>query len=157
ALRPGLTGCNPGRMLGRGAAVIRPGRDTSMSSDARSIRSTDDAGLDPGLLPAGCDPHACRAATGEGCVPIQSFADVVVARQHGRALPAQAGFDPSERTMIASAIAEVTQNILDYAGSGEISIAVVTHGARTGVRIVARDEGPGIADLALAMRDGYSS
>jgi serine/threonine-protein kinase RsbT len=90
-------------------------------------------------------------------VRIESSSDIVTARQRGRALASLAGFSASDLTIIATAISEVTRNIVEYSGSGEVSISLVTHGGRTGVKIIATDAGPGIADVNLVMRDGYSS
>ena len=58
--------------------------------------------------------------------------------------------------MIATAISELARNIVQYAQHGEIVLSVV-EGSRPGIQIVARDQGPGIADLEQAMRDGYST
>jgi len=67
------------------------------------------------------------------------------------------GFSTTTLTIIATAISEVARNIVEYAKEGEISIAPVGNGVIRGVQIVARDHGPGIADLETAMRDGYST
>jgi len=81
----------------------------------------------------------------------------VVARQSGRALAAEAGFTGSELTVIATAISEVARNIVNYAQTGEICIQQVKSGKQIGLLIVASDRGPGIADVALALQDGYST
>jgi len=93
----------------------------------------------------------------EVIVPVQRDADIVAARQQGRELAAAAGVTGSELTMVATAISEVARNILLYAEKGEIVIEVEEQGGRRGVCVVARDAGPGIADIDLAMRDGYST
>ena len=90
-------------------------------------------------------------------VPIRGEADLVTARLRGREIAATLRFSSSELTLIATAISEVTRNILSYAGSGEIELRLVHHGDRDGVSIVARDRGPGIPDLFSAMQDGYST
>lgn len=90
-------------------------------------------------------------------VPIRSEADLVTARLRGRELAAALNFSSSELTLIATAISEVTRNILSYAGSGELDLRLVRQGPKVGVSIVARDRGPGIADLFSAMQDGYST
>ena len=59
--------------------------------------------------------------------------------------------------MIATAISELARNILKYAREGEIVVEGVQQNGRAGVSVIARDEGPGIADVGLAMQDGYSS
>jgi len=90
-------------------------------------------------------------------VPIASDADVVVARQRGRTLASQVGGSGADLTLIATAISEVARNILLYAKRGEIILKSTTDGNKRGIIIIARDEGPGISDIALAMRDGYST
>ena len=90
-------------------------------------------------------------------IPIRSGADIVTARLEGRQLAAQAGFSGSDLTVIATTISELARNIVEYAGNGEIILAVVQDGYRKGVRVEARDDGPGIPDIELAMQDGYST
>lgn len=90
-------------------------------------------------------------------VPIRSDADVVAARQEGSALAARLGFSTSNLALIATAISEVARNMANYARQGEIILDIVEKDNRRGIIVVARDEGPGIADVALAMRDGYST
>ncbi|MEA2640432.1 MAG: serine/threonine-protein kinase RsbT [Chloroflexota bacterium] len=90
-------------------------------------------------------------------VPIYTEQDIVAARQLGRAVAEQAGFVGSQLTVIATAISELARNIVTYAVSGEITISLAEQTGRRGVLILARDQGPGIQDLALAMRDGYST
>lgn len=98
-----------------------------------------------------------NAVSHELKVPIRSEADLVTARLRGRELAAALNFSSSELTLIATAISEVTRNILSYAGSGELDLRLVRQGPKVGVSIVARDRGPGIADLFSAMQDGYST
>ena len=67
------------------------------------------------------------------------------------------GFDGSDLTLIATAISEVARNIATHAKSGEVIVAPVSHSNRHGIQVVARDEGPGIKDVARAMQYGYST
>jgi len=90
-------------------------------------------------------------------VPIGHEVDIVTARQKGRDLAARRGFSSTEQTLIATAISEVARNIVEYAARGEIVLAAIEHEGRQGIMVVARDSGPGISDLELAMRDGYST
>ncbi|MBI4493271.1 MAG: anti-sigma regulatory factor [Chloroflexi bacterium] len=90
-------------------------------------------------------------------VPIASEADIVAARQQVRALAAQVGFSPTDLVLIATAISEVARNIVQYARRGEITLSPIEQSNRRGILIIARDEGPGIPDLELAMQDGYST
>jgi serine/threonine-protein kinase RsbT len=80
-------------------------------------------------------------------VPITSAVDIVTARQEGRSLASRLGFDPGEATLIAAAITEVSRNIVQHAGSGEIHLRTVNSGRRKGICVVALDQGPGIADI----------
>jgi serine/threonine-protein kinase RsbT len=90
-------------------------------------------------------------------VPVRSDADIVTARQRGRDLAQQLGFTGSDLTVIATAISELGRNILTYAGNGEIILRPAHAGSKHGIVVVARDEGPGIPDIALAMQDAYST
>lgn len=90
-------------------------------------------------------------------VRVAEDVDVVVARQAGRELAQRLGMSASLQTMVATAISEVARNMVVYAGCGEIVLSVVSDDGRRGIEITARDDGPGIADVDLAMRDGYST
>ena len=90
-------------------------------------------------------------------IPINHEADIVAARQQGRALAAQVGFSGSDLTVIATAISEIVRNIVVYAKSGEVQMCAIEAGNRRGILIVAQDWGPGIADVSRAMTDGYST
>ncbi len=90
-------------------------------------------------------------------VIIRTEADIVTARQQGRRLASQVGFSMSEQALIATAISELARNMVQYAGGGEVVLGRAEQGARRGVMVVARDQGPGIADLEHAMRDGFST
>jgi serine/threonine-protein kinase RsbT len=84
--------------------------------------------------------------------------DVVTARQQGRTAARAAGFSESEATLVATAISELARNIVSYAQRGTVSVARLNgHKGTAGLKIVATDAGPGIADVAQALRDGYSS
>ncbi len=100
----------------------------------------------------------------EAQTEIHSAADIVTARQRGRTLALQLGFNGAEVTLIAAAISEVARNIVDHAKKGEIVMSSVMSSAtsnsgsgRRGIQIIARDEGPGIPDVAQAMQYGYST
>jgi len=88
-------------------------------------------------------------------IVVRSSPDIVQARQFARQLAMEMGFTGSDVTRIASAISEIARNILDYAREGEIQFQAVNRGQ--GLLITARDCGPGIADVSLAMQYGYSS
>ena len=90
-------------------------------------------------------------------VAISSDQDIVLARQKGRAMAIELGFSPSDATLIATAISELARNILSYARKGEISLKIVHASSRQAITIIACDSGPGIRDIRLAMRDGFST
>jgi serine/threonine-protein kinase RsbT len=93
----------------------------------------------------------------EIAVPVTADGDVLVARQKARALAANLRFTSSELTVIATAISEIARNLVLYAKRGEITLRVVERGRRRGLHVIARDQGPGIADIQRAMEDGYST
>jgi serine/threonine-protein kinase RsbT len=90
-------------------------------------------------------------------VIVASDVDVVGARQRGRELAGRVGFSPGDQTVIAAAISEIVRNIVTYARRGEVRMGIEHDGDRSAVVVVARDDGPGISDVPLAMRDGYST
>lgn len=90
-------------------------------------------------------------------LPILNEIDIVAARQEGRALGSTLGFSGSELTLIATAISEIARNIVAYAGEGSITLSIVGAPPKRGLLVLAEDKGPGIADVSLAMQDGYST
>ena len=88
---------------------------------------------------------------------IRSEGEIVAARQIGRKLAAEMGFSTIDATLIATAISEVARNILQYAKTGSIEIFPINNEHKNGITIIARDQGPGISNIALAMQDGYST
>ena len=93
----------------------------------------------------------------EARVRIQCSADIMAARQQGRELASRGGFSSSDLSIIATAISEVAQNIVQYANEGEITITLISETHKKGVEIVAADRGPGVGDVSMVMRDGYST
>ena len=90
-------------------------------------------------------------------VAIASDNDVVAVRREARALASELNFTSTDVTLLATAISEIARNITTYAGEGEIVLSVVRRDDRAGIRVEARDEGPGINDVERAMEDGYST
>jgi serine/threonine-protein kinase RsbT len=96
----------------------------------------------------------------EARLPIRGEDDIVASRQRAREVARQLGFGAVDQSRIATAVSELTRNIVRYAtnGHGEVIIREVARAERpAGIEIVVADEGPGIADLDEAMRDGYTS
>jgi serine/threonine-protein kinase RsbT len=87
-------------------------------------------------------------------IPIENDADVAVAGEHGRRLASRLDFSPTDVTVIATAILEVARNVLRYARRGDLMLHLIQKRGRLGLAIVARDKGPGIADVGQALRDG---
>src|SRR5262245_6908697 len=109
----------------------------------------------PGPQPG--SPREQPPAKDEIRVPINSDQDIVTARQRGRVLAQQLGFSNSNLTLIATAISELARNILLYAKRGELTLSVIENNGAPGLTVVARDDGPGIRDVARALEMGYST
>jgi serine/threonine-protein kinase RsbT len=90
-------------------------------------------------------------------VEIATDAHIVEARGEGRALATRLGFSRTGSTLIATAISEIGRNILVHAGVGEVSIAESAQDGLVGIEVVARDRGPGIADVERALSEGYAT
>jgi serine/threonine-protein kinase RsbT len=90
-------------------------------------------------------------------VSITTDRDVVVARQKGRALATEVGLTKTEATLLATAVSEVARNIIQYAGEGHIVLTRISHNGREGVCVVARDSGPGIPSVDLALASDQTS
>ena len=90
-------------------------------------------------------------------LPIQTSADVVSVRQAVRSAAMEQSFSLVDQTKLVTAASELARNTLDYGGGGVVRIELLLEGIRRGVRLIFKDQGPGIADIELAMRDGYTS
>jgi RNA polymerase sigma factor (sigma-70 family) len=90
-------------------------------------------------------------------VTVVRDADVVLARQRARQVATDVGFAASDATLVATAVSEIARNIVQFAKRGEVAISSVERAGARGVTVVARDAGPGIADLEEALRDGFST
>ena len=91
-------------------------------------------------------------------IAIESDADVVTARQRARQLAVGLEMPSTDQTLLATAISEIARNITTYAVRGEVLIDLVRdENGRRGVRVIARDDGPGIEDLERALTDGYTT
>jgi serine/threonine-protein kinase RsbT len=90
-------------------------------------------------------------------IAIESDADIAMAEEHGRRLASRLDFSSTDITVIATAIIEVARNVLTYAQRGDLMLHLIQKRGRLGLAIVARDKGPGIANVSLALRDGAAS
>jgi serine/threonine-protein kinase RsbT len=90
-------------------------------------------------------------------LPVRTEQDIVLARQAVRRLALEIGFSLVDQTKIVTAASELARNTVIYGGGGELLYEVLTEHPKKGLRLTFRDEGPGIADLSLAMKDGWTS
>jgi serine/threonine-protein kinase RsbT len=101
------------------------------------------------------------AVSSEGAtrVAIREGSDVISARQRARLMAEKLGFTGTDVTLIATAVSEVARNIVEHAGSGTIELTIVgaSDAGDAELVVTARDDGPGIADVDAALRDGYST
>jgi serine/threonine-protein kinase RsbT len=88
---------------------------------------------------------------------VRTSEDVVAIRQLVREWSSAAGLGLVDQTKIVTAASELARNQLDYGGGGTMTIESVNDGARRGVRLIFADQGPGIPDVAQALRDGYTT
>jgi len=95
--------------------------------------------------------------TNNAVVPLHDEQDVVRARQAVRIRMEELKFSLVDQTKMITAASELARNAVIHGGGGQMGIEVLVNGARTGVRLTFEDNGPGIADLALAMTDGWTS
>ena len=89
-------------------------------------------------------------------LPIRVPEDIVLVRTAVRKAAVAVKFGIVDQTKLVTAASEIARNTLDYGGGGEVSILRV-QGQKVGVRLVFADQGPGIADLTLALTDGWTS
>lgn len=92
-----------------------------------------------------------------GTQPVRIEQDVVIARQVVRKAAIECGLRLIDQTKLVTAASELARNTVVYGGGGDMDWAILEDGLRKGVRLLFRDEGPGIADLKLAMTDGWTS
>ena len=90
-------------------------------------------------------------------LPIRSSDDVVQVRQRVRSTAVEVGLSLIDQTKIITAASELARNTLIYGGGGTMSIEPIADGIRRGGRLTFEDRGPGIADLQLALTDGYTT
>lgn len=90
-------------------------------------------------------------------LPIRSDEDIIRVRQTVRTWAIEAGFSLVDQTKIVTAASELGRNTRVYGGGGTVQLEIVTEGMRRGVRLIFRDQGPGIPDVDLALKDGYTT
>ncbi|ODH01562.1 anti-sigma regulatory factor [Nostoc sp. KVJ20] len=90
-------------------------------------------------------------------INIQSSIDVVLVRQSVRQLAVEIGFGLVDQTKIITAASELARNTLDYGGGGTLKLETLQEGRRRGLRLTFEDRGPGISDIELALKDGFTT
>lgn len=90
-------------------------------------------------------------------MPIRSAQDLVLVRQAVRTWSAELKFSLVEQTKMVTAASELARNTLDYGKGGHVTLEILQEGLRKGLRLSFEDKGPGIPDIELALRDGYTS
>lgn len=83
--------------------------------------------------------------------------DILTARSTARSMAVQIGFNIADQTRLATAVSELTRNVIQYAGNGSCQIIDCSDLRNISLRVIVEDNGPGIANLDLAMQDGYST
>jgi|SRR5579871_2887798 serine/threonine-protein kinase RsbT len=89
-------------------------------------------------------------------IPVASEPDMVVVRRRVREVASHVGLSLVDQTKLVTAASELARNTLIYGGGGTLQLESL-NGPRTGVRLIFVDKGPGIPDVALALRDGYTT
>ncbi|HEX2552693.1 MAG TPA: anti-sigma regulatory factor [Microvirga sp.] len=90
-------------------------------------------------------------------LPIRTSDDVVRVRQEARTRAVEIGLSLVDQTKIVTAASELARNTLDYGGGGTARLQIVQNGLRKGLKLTFEDEGPGIADIDLALKDGFTT
>jgi serine/threonine-protein kinase RsbT len=89
--------------------------------------------------------------------PIRSSDDIVAVRQQVRQWAVDLEFSLVDQTKLVTAASELARNTLDHGGGGRVDLQAVTDGSRRGLRLIFEDKGPGIEDVELALKDGYTT
>jgi serine/threonine-protein kinase RsbT len=92
-----------------------------------------------------------------GELPLRNEHDIVLGRQAVRRMTQQQGFSLVDQTKMVTAASELARNTLIYGGGGMLKWVMLSEGTRRGLRLTFEDNGPGIANMELAMTDGWSS
>jgi len=88
---------------------------------------------------------------------LRSSEDIVMVRQAVRRKAVALGFGLVDQTKVVTASSELARNTIDYGGGGTVQLEVVENDRRSGLRLVFEDRGPGIPDIELALKDGYTT
>ena len=97
------------------------------------------------------------AASNAETLPLQSSDDIVIVRQVVRNWAVGARFSLVDQTKLVTAASELARNTVIYGGGGYVRLELLDQNGKSGIRLTFEDEGPGIADLELALKDGYTT
>jgi serine/threonine-protein kinase RsbT len=89
--------------------------------------------------------------------PVRTSADVVIVRQKVRTAAAELRFSLVDQTKLVTAASELARDTLEHGKGGEVRLEVLEEDPRQGLRLVFEDRGPGIPDVELALREGYTT
>lgn len=97
------------------------------------------------------------ADEGKGSCPLRSEADIVISRQVVRGLTQRLKFSLVDQTKMITAASELSRNTVTYGGGGDMDWEILDTGSKLGLKLQFRDQGPGIPDMSLALKDGWTS
>ena len=90
-------------------------------------------------------------------MPVRNSGDILLVRQTVRARTVELGFSLVDQTKMVTAASELARNTVDYGGGGQVLFEMLNEGGRRGLRLTFEDQGPGIPDINLALKDGWTS
>jgi len=90
-------------------------------------------------------------------LPVKTSSDVVLARQKVRQLAVELRFSLVDQTKLVTAASELARNALDHGKGGTMAVETLVNGARSGIRMIFEDQGPGIANIEDALKDGFTT
>ena len=90
-------------------------------------------------------------------LPVRTSSDVVLARQKVRQLAVELRFSLVDQTKLVTAASELARNALDHGKGGTMAVETLVNGARSGIRMIFEDHGPGIANIEDELKDGFTT
>jgi serine/threonine-protein kinase RsbT len=90
-------------------------------------------------------------------LPLKNSNEVVLARQRVRQYAVELRFGLVDQTKLVTAASELARNALDHGKGGSMTLEILTEGAKSGIRLIFEDQGPGIPDIEQALKDGFTS
>jgi serine/threonine-protein kinase RsbT len=90
-------------------------------------------------------------------MPVRNSGDILLVRQKVRSSTIELGFSLVDQTKMVTAASELARNTVDYGGGGIAILEMLNDGSRRGLRLTFEDQGPGIPDIQMALKDGWTS